>query len=32
MRVKIGAASLEDIERWFDRAIDAQNLFDVFEL
>jgi hypothetical protein len=26
----ISQAPLEDIERWFDRAVDAQHLFDVF--
>jgi hypothetical protein len=26
----ISQAPLEDIERWFDRAIDAQHLSDVF--
>lgn len=31
MIVKIVTASLEDIERWFDRAIDAQHLSDVFD-
>jgi hypothetical protein len=28
---KISAATLQDIERWFDRAIDASQLTDVFE-
>jgi flagellar biosynthesis/type III secretory pathway protein FliH len=27
----ISQSSLEDIERWFDRAIDAKALLDVFE-
>jgi hypothetical protein len=31
MIVKIVTASLDDIERWFDRAIDAQHLSDVFD-
>jgi len=28
---KISAATLQDIERWFDRAIDASQLADVFD-
>ena len=28
---KISAATLQDIERWFDRAIDSSQLSDVFE-
>ena len=28
---KISAATLQDIERWFDRAIDASQLSDVFD-
>jgi Domain of unknown function (DUF4351) len=31
MIVKIVTANLEDIERWFDRAMDAQQLSDVFD-
>ena len=28
---KISAATLQDIERWFDRVIDASQLADVFD-
>ena len=31
MIVKIVTASIDDIERWFERAIDAQQLSDVFD-
>ena len=31
MIVEIATASLDDVEHWFDRAIDAQHLSDVFD-